>query len=164
MAKLVNIVDHYGDDSPSASDQEELVGATDFDDDLTDVDDIPYNNYCNKQTNDQSLNGGGSDSGVVSGNEQQQLQQQSTNCNEQTSKCRFFGSIVALFIATFALLICTPLYLQQLAVEGKKNNAYGAILFNSTAVAAIFIVAAAIVSYIAKWDIKLYKCPISWKR
>lgn len=162
MAKLVNIVDHYGDESPSASDQEELVGATDFDDDLTDVDDIPYNNYCNKQTNEHTLNG--SDSGVVSGNEQQQQQQQSTMCNEQVSKCRFFGSIVALFIATFALLICTPLYLQQLAVEGKKNNAYGAILFNSTAVAVVFIVSAAIASYIGKWDMKLYKCPISWKR
>lgn len=157
MAKLVNLVDHYVDESPSASDQEELVGATDFDDDLTDVDDLQYNNYC-KPSNDRALSAG-SDSGVASGNEQP-----SAIAIEQQSKCKFFGSTIALFLAAFALLICFPLYVQQLEVEGKKNNAYGAILYVSTAVALVFIVAAAIVSSIAKWDIKFYKCPISWKR
>lgn len=157
MAKLVNLVDHYVDDSPSASDQEELVGATDFDDDLTDIDDLQCSSYC-KPSNEHALSVG-SDSGVASGNEQP-----TAITIEQQSKCKFFGSTIALFLAAFALLICSPLYIQQLEVEGKKNNAYGAILYMSTAVAFVFIVVAGIVSSIAKWDIKFYKCPILWKR
>lgn len=155
MAKLVNIVDHF-DDSPSVSDQEELVGATDFDDDLTDVDDMTYGNYCKASNERTSVC---SDSGVGSGSDQP-----STCSDQQPSKCRFFGSLVALFLAAFALLITFPLYMQQLSVEDKKNNAYGAILFVSTAVTALFILIAGCASYIGKWNIKLYRCPISWKR
>lgn len=158
MAKLVNIVDHF-DDSPSASDQEELVGATDFDDDLTDADDLPYSNYC--KTANERTSAAGSDSGVVSGSEQPSS---GIADDQQPSKCRFFGSIVALFVTAFALLITFPLYLQQLAVEGKKNNAYGAILYVSTAVTAILILLAGCASYFGQWHTKLYKCPISWKR
>lgn len=157
MAKLVNIMDHF-DDSPSASDQEELVGATDFDDDLTDVDELPYSNYC-KSGNERTS--AGSDSGVVSGSDQPS----NYIVNDQrSSKCRLFGSIIALFLAAFALLITFPLYLQQLAVEGEKNNAYGAILYVSTTVTAIFIMVAACASYFGKWNVKWYKCPISWRR
>lgn len=158
MSKFLNMVDNYGDDSQSASDQEELVGATDFDDDMTDVDEQPYSNYC-KTSNEDTLIGG-SDSGVGSGSDQHST----SAANEQQSKCRFFGSTVALFLSAFALLVCFPLYLQQLAVEGEKNNAYGAILYVSITVTAVLIAAAGLVSTIAKWDIKWYKCPISWKR
>lgn len=156
MAKLVNIVDHF-DDSPSASDQEELVDATDFDEDLTDVDDLAYSNYCH--TNERI--GTASDSGLGSASEQIPG---CTNSDLRTSKCRFFNSIVTLFLAAFMLLVVFPFYVEQLAVENRKNNAYGAILYLSSVVTVIFLLLASSASYIKKWNIKLYKCPIPWKR
>lgn len=156
MAKLVNIVDHFDD---SASDQEELVGATDFDDDLTDVDDLTYSNYC-KSSNERT-GAGSADSGVGSGSDQPSP---CMSTDQQPSKWRFFGSIVALFVTALAMLITFPLYLQQLDVEGKKNNAYGAILYMSTVVTAVFVLLAFGASYFGKWTMKLYRCPISWKR
>lgn len=154
------MADHYGDESQSASDQEELVGNTDLEDELTDFDDIQFN-YCKQSTAENTINGmenGGNVDATTNGAHHQY------DVTEQKSKILFFGATVALFLTAFALLICFPLYLQQLSVEGKQNNAYGAMLFVSSLVTIAFIGMTALVSYMFKWNIKLLKCPIHWKR
>lgn len=152
------MADHYGDESQSASDQEELVGNTDLEDELTDFDDVQFS-YCKQSAADNSVNG--MENGA---NDNQQNGQQQIGYPEQKSKILFFGATIALFLTAFALLICFPLYLHQLSIEGNQNNAYGAILYLSSLVTVIFIVIAAIVSYFLKWNIKLFKVPMQWKR
>lgn len=141
------MADHYGDESQSASDQDELVGNTDLEDELTDFDDVQFN-YCKQSSAEQAAS-------EMDG---------SSHCAEQKSKIIFFGATIALFVTAFALLISFPLYLQQLSVEGKQNNAYGAILYTSALATVIIILITLTVSYAFKWNIQLLRPPIQWKR
>lgn len=162
------MADHYGDESQSASDQEELVGNSDLDDELTDYDDVQFNNFCKPSSTDNDLNAGENSSGQMSSQQKYRQQQQQNYDFDQfyghKSKILFFIAMIALLLTAFALLLCFPLYIQQLSVEGKQNNAYGAILYVSTVITMIFLIMAAIVSFLFKWDVKLFKFPIAWRR
>lgn len=141
--------DHYGDDSQSASDQEELVGETDIDDDYSDTEEMQFT-FCKTNIIDENS----LDSNATSNGAQKHSIQ---------SKLIFFGMVVALFLSALALIICFPLYLQQLNV-GDKKNAYGALLFVSTLITLLLIVCAFVGWWILKWNVALYKLPLPWKR
>lgn len=143
--------DHYGDESQSASDQEELVGETDIDDDYSDTEEMQFT-FC-KTTN------------IIDGNSLNANADNASNGIQHTFKSKFifFGMVIMLFLSAFVLLICLPLYLQQLNV-GEKKHAYGALLFVSTLITALFILATLIGWWILKWNVALYKCPLPWRR
>ena len=158
------MADHYGDESQS--DQEELVGGTDLDDDLTDLDEMQFN-FCKPITNENNkltdLEANATNNGQHT-SQQQYANAQMHQFDEYVSKWRLFGGLVALFLTTFALLIAFPFYLEQMSVEGKKNTAYGAILYVTTVVTVILIVVSGLASILFKWDVKIYRIPIPWKQ
>lgn len=164
------MADHYGDESQSASDQEELVGNSDLEDELSDYDDVPFDNLCKQSTaTENDLNSGaGECMNIDPSTSHHKYNSQEMYDNEHLyghkSKIVLFIAMIALLLTAFALLICFPFYLQQLAVEGKQNNAYGAILFVSTVVTFVFMVIAALMSYLFKWDNKLLTFPIVWTK
>lgn len=162
------MADHYGDESQSASDQEELVGNSDLDDDLSDYDEVQFNNFCKPTSTENDLNAGESSADQMSSQYKYRRQQQQNydfeNFYGHKSRIIFFIAMIALFLTAFALLLCFPLYIQQLSVEGKQNNAYGAILYTSTVITLIFLIIAVLISFLFKWDVKLFKFPIEWKR
>lgn len=160
------MADHYGDESQSASDQEELVGNSDLDDELSDYDEVQFNSFCKPTSTENELNAGES-SAHMSSQQKYRHHQQNYDFDHfygHRSKILFFIAMLALFLTAFALLLCFPLYLQQLSVEGKQNNAYGAILYASTVITLVFLITAGLVSFLCKWDVKLFKFPIAWKR
>lgn len=140
--------DHYGDESQSASDQEELVGDTDIDDDYSDTEEMQFT-FC--KTN------------IVDENSLDTNTDNDTQKHSIQSKFIFFGMVITLFLSAFILLICFPLYLQQLNV-GEKKNAYGALVFVATLITLLFILSAVAGWWILKWNIALYKLPLPWKR
>lgn len=141
--------DHYGDESQSASDQEELVGETDIDDDYSDTEEMQFTFCKSNIIDDNSLDTNAATNGTAKHTIQ--------------SKLLFFGMVVALFLSAFALLICFPLYLQQLNV-GEKKTAYGALLFVSTLITLLLILSAFVGWWILKWNVALYKLPLPWRR
>lgn len=140
--------DHYGDESQSASDQEELVGETDIDDDYSDTEEMQFT-FC--KTN------------IIDENSLDTNTDNDTRKHSIQSKFIFFGMVITLFLSAFVLLICFPLYLQQLNV-GEKKNAYGALLFVSTLITLLLILSAFAGWWILKWNIVLYNLPLPWKR
>lgn len=146
--RFIKMSDHYGDESQSASDQEELVGETDIDDDYSDTEDMQFT-FC--QTN------------IVDENSLDTNPENGVHKHTIQSKFIFFGMVVALFLSSFVLLISFPLYLQQLNV-GEKRSAYGALVFVSTLITLLLIVSALAGWWILKWNIVLYKLPLPWRR
>lgn len=185
--------DHYGDESQSASDQDELIGASDLDADLSDTEEMQFT-FCK---------GGLMD---TLGNDQESCSNYSSvPHNEPKSKLIFFGMVIMLFLSAFVLLICFPLYFQQLNVgsynddgvgvaDGGKtksggningnnhnnvmatennrphssnlsaSNAYGAILYVSTLITSFLLLATVIASWSLKWNLTVHKFPMPWKR
>lgn len=173
--------DHYGDESQSASDQEELVGASDLDGDISDTEEMQFS-FCKASMNtidDHDSNSCTNFSGQP--------------VDEPKSKLIFFGMVVILFLTAFILLICFPLYFQQLNAGGSGSgsssggggvsgttgngnagssgngdntghNAYGALLYISTLITSFFLLATVIASWSLKWDLMVHKFPLPWKR
>lgn len=156
--------DHYGDESQSASDQEDLVGGTDYDDDMSDTEELQFT-YCKNST--IAL-----DEPDISASTNDEVN--SYFCNSSTtsdtkepqkSKLILCCMVGMLFISALVLLICFPLYLHQLNVGGeKKHNAYGAMLYISTLITSAFLLATLITSWILKWNVKVHKLPLPWNR
>lgn len=148
--RLIKMSDHYGDDSQSASDQEELVGETDIDDDYSDTEEMQFT-FCKSNIEiERTRNTNGDDDG-------------SMHIHTIQSKFIFFGMVVTLFLSAFVLLICFPLYLQQLNV-GQKKSAYGALLFVSTLITLLLMLSTLVGWWILKWNVVLYKLPLPWRR
>lgn len=143
--------DHYGDESQSASDQEELVGETDVDDDYSDTEEMQFT-FCKTNLVDENSLDTNADN-ASNGIQKHSMQ----------SKFIFFGMVVTLFLSAFVLLICFPLYLQQLNV-GENKNAYGALLFVSTLITLLLILSAFAGWWIFKWNTALYKLPLPCRR
>lgn len=140
--------DHYGDESQSASDQEELVGETDIDDDYSDTEEMQFT-FCKTNIIDENSLDTNTDNGIQK--------------HSMQSKFIFFGMVITLFLSALVLLICFPLYLQQLNV-GEKKSAYGALLFVSTLITLLLILSAFAGWWILKWNIVLYTLPLPWRR
>lgn len=149
---LIKMSDHYGDESQSASDQEELVGETDIDDDYSDTEEMQFT-FCKSNIVDENSLDTNTDNASNNGMQKHSIQ----------SKFIFFGMVVTLFLSAFVLLICFPLYLQQLNV-GEKKTAYGALLFVSALITLLLVLSALAVWWILKWNIALYKLPLPWRR
>lgn len=185
--------DHYGDESQSASDQDELIGGSDLDADLTDTEEMQFT-FCK----------GGLMDTLGNNNDQESCSNYSFQPqHEPKSKLIFFGMVIMLFLSAFVLLICFPLYFQQLnvgsynndevdggAVGGGKtkggsgnvmpiennkqqphnnsnlsvSNAYGAILYVSTLITSFLLLATVIASWSLKWNLMVHKFPMPWKR
>lgn len=172
--------DHYGDESQSASDQEELIGGSDLDGDISDTEEMQFT-FCK---------GGLMD---TLGNDQESCSSNySTVLHEPKSKLIFFGMVIMLFLSAFVLLICFPLYFQQLNVGSNirvsaakdgiinhniiptdrphnnsnlsASNAYGAILYVSTLITSFLLLATVIASWSLKWNLMVHKLPMPWKR
>lgn len=155
--------DHYGDESQSASDQEDLVGGTDFDDDLSDTEELQFT-YCKNSTIaiDEPDISVSTNDGINS-----YFCSNSSTSDEtvpQKSKLLLCCMVGMLFISALILLICFPLYFHQLNVGKNKHNAYGAMLYVSTLITSAFLLATLISSWILKWDIKVHKLPLPWYR
>ncbi|KAJ6634875.1 hypothetical protein Bhyg_13456 [Pseudolycoriella hygida] len=145
---LIKMSDHYGDESQSASDQEELVGETDIDEDCSDTEEMQFT-FCKTNIVDENSLDTNTDNGIPKHSIQ--------------SKFIFFGMVFSLLLSAFVLLICFPLYQQQLNV-GENKNAYGALLFVSTLITLLLVLSTLAGSWILKWKIVLYKLPLPWRR
>lgn len=148
--RLAKMSFHYGDEEQSASDQEQLVGETDIDDDYSDTEEMQFT-FCKSNIIDENS----LDTNTAEPNGIRALTLQ--------TKITFFGMVVALFLSAFVLLICFPLYLQQLNA-GQKKSAYGALLFVSILITLLLILTAVAGWWILKWNIVLYKLPLPWRR
>lgn len=187
--------DHYGEDShDSASDQDELVGSTDMDDDdLSDTEEIQFT-YCNNNSSgnihpgdssqDNELCPGPNDCCCASSNDNNNKNHaldnpesasdpNTTPCERHsTSRLRIhlccWASAVA--VSAFALLIWCPLYLQQLsdtstALFDRPLNAYGALLSVLMLVTIGFFMATLSLRYFRNWDdVLVTVVPLPWKR
>lgn len=149
--------DRYVDDSPSGSDQDDLVDDSDLDVDLSDTEDLQFT-FC-KPSNRQLLQ---LDGGAQSSSGADHVTQQP----DMRLRWRFFTSGVTLMLSSLVLLVCMPLYYQQMALSGKEYNAYGSLLFISFMVTLLLVILARACSILLKWDNEreFYRIPISWKR
>lgn len=150
------MVDHYGDESQSASDQDDLVGNTDYEDEFTDFDDVQLN-YCKHSADNKSS----IDPNEFSDDRSTRHLLVEDNDN---SKMILFGAAIALFVAAFALLICYSLYIEQLSIAASHNNAYGALIYLVLMVNLGLIAVASTLSMLFKWNINILRPPIEWRR
>lgn len=182
--------DHYGgDESQSASDQDELVGSTDLDDDeLSDTEEIQFT-YCNSTTSlhhhpadslDNELCAGPDDCCCVANNSNNANSESSqhndtaehSECDRSTMvqlRIKLCCWAAALAATAFALLVWSPLYLLQLSSTSaglgeRPLNAFGALLFVTSLTTVGFFVATLIAATARKWDVKVYAMPLPWKR
>lgn len=150
--------DHYGDESQSASDQDDLVGNTDYDDEFTDFDDVQLN-YCKHSQDNKS---------TIEQNEyyDDQSRQHLLDHNDPDNytKLILFGAAIALFVTAFALLITYSLYIEQLSIVTSQNNAYGAMIYLVLMVNLGLMACASTLSIVFKWNINILKPPIEWRR
>lgn len=194
--RTMRSADHYGEDSQdSASDQEELVCSTDLDDDddLSDTEEIQFT-YCNNSSNthlhpadgnlDNELCTGPSDcccaaaadisTGTQLDGSECVVDHSTTDCDRYYStrrnRVQLCGWAAALVASASALLIWSPLYLEQLsatsaALGDKPLNAYGALLFLGVAVTMGFFGATLVGAASRKWaDVRVLAAPLPWKR
>jgi hypothetical protein len=148
------------DESPTTSDQEELVGASDVDDDATDMDEMQFT-YCKNHSPTASTEPIDSDANthlVDSG---------TATCGnklETRSMWALFGFGLVLLVSTFLLLVIYPLYQLQLEQGGRSYNAYGGLLFYSSVITLLLCAATVVASWLYKWNFKVYTPPIPGKR
>lgn len=145
------MADHYGDESQSASDQDDLVGNTDFDDEFSDFDDVQLN-YCKHSTAEQNDYG------------DDQSTQHLIDTTDDKSKLMLFGAAFLLFVTAFALLISFSLYIEQLSIEASHTNAYGALIYLVLMVNFGLMIVASVLSVVFKWKINVFKPPIEWRK
>lgn len=179
--------DHYGEDShDSASDQDELVGSTDMDDDdLSDTEEIQFT-YCNNSSSahlhpadeDNELCPGPSDCCCASSNAatSQSLNNPETAdapCELHTTlqlRVKLCSWASAVAVSSLGLLVWFPLYLHQLSATsvslgGRPLNAYGALLFIGLLVTVGFFGAFLVMASVRKWKaVRVMEVPLPWTR
>lgn len=143
----------YGDDSSEQEDLVDASGASEVENDETDMEEVNFANYKPDITvlspiDDELSAGGGGGGGSKL---------------ETKLKLTIIGVGLCLLIATFLLLFTYPLYLKQLELGGENYNAFGSLLYVSSIITTFYIVAAAAASWRFKWDIKFYQLPIPAK-
>jgi hypothetical protein len=147
------------DESPTTSDQEELIGASggsDLDDEATDVDEMQFT-YCKNHSPTTPNDNNDTDAHT-------NLIENCVTKLETKSKMALFGIGLLLLLSTFLLLLIYPLYQMQLELGGSTYNAYGALLFYSTVVTLFLVLGTILTSWIYKWNVKFYEFPIPGKR
>lgn len=161
--------DHYGDESLSATDQEDMVSETDLDADIDQsaAEEIQFTNATRLPSSTIIPA-----SDVDPFNEtiaDQYANFSSTRSEPIRSRCILVCMSLMLFLSAFVLLICFPLYIQQLNVNDdggrtSQHNAYGALLYVLSVISLAFLMAIVIASWCLKLDVKWYKLPLPWNR
>lgn len=140
-----------GDDSSEQEDLVDASGASEMENDETDMEEVNFANYK-------------PDMAVLNSIECNDDEQSVNACKVETKlKLAIIGVGLCLLIATFLLLCTYPLYLKQLELGGENYNAFGSLLFVSSIITTFYVIAAAASSWHFKWDIKFYQLPIPAK-
>lgn len=158
--------DHYGDESLSASDQEDMVSETDLD---ADIDQSAAEEMQFTSDNRSSINTIIPATDVDPFNDTTNTDRYSSAGRDLIrSRCILVCMTLMLFLSAFVLLICFPLYIQQLNVNdgerASQHNAYGALLYVLSVISLAFLMAIVIASSCLKLDVKWYKLPLPWNR
>lgn len=160
--------DHYGDESQSASDQDDMVSETDLDADI-DQSAAEEMQFTNENRSSSIIPATDVDPFNDTTVHDQYANYSSTDSEPLRSGCILVCMSLMLFLSAFVLLICFPLYIQQLNVNDdggrtSQHNAYGALLYVFSVISLAFLMAIVIASWCLKLDVKWYKLPLPWNR
>lgn len=161
--------EHYGDESLSATDQEDMVSETDLDADI-DQSAAEEMQFTSEKRSASTTIIPASDVDPFNDTIAAQYANFSSTRSEPIrSRCILVCMSAMLFLSAFVLLICFPLYIQQLNVnddDGRttRHNAYGALLYVFSVISLAFLMAIVIASWCLKLDVKWYKLPLPWNR
>lgn len=152
----------------SASDQEDMVSETDLDADIEQsaAEEMQFTNENRSATTTTII--AATDVDPLNDTIADQYENFSSTGGAIRSRCILVCMTLMLFLSAFVLLICFPLYIQQLNVNDggrtSQHNAYGAILYVLSVISLAFLMAIVVASWCLKLDVKWYKLPLPWNR